>query len=239
LPTTWPSAAPRGRAGPGWASRLAAAEDAPASAARFREYVQYPLLTDVHVAFERVLTERLGDLGARVHAGRSRNDLVATDLRLWTKDAASGLAALARTLIEALAVRAEEHAGTLIPGYTHLQRARPATLGHHLLARTVRAGATSSAWRAPVRGRTCPRWARAGQLDPQARPFATAAALRFGASSTTRSTRCRRATSAVEFLSACLATARRLATGRGDRAVVHAGVRVRPHRRARTPPGSA
>jgi argininosuccinate lyase/argininosuccinate synthase len=89
---------------------------------------------DVHVAVERVLTERLGDLGARVHAGRSRNDLAVTDLRLWTKDATSTLADLTRALIESLAARAEDHAATLMPGYTHLQRAQPVTLGHHLLA---------------------------------------------------------------------------------------------------------
>ncbi|HEX9892109.1 MAG TPA: argininosuccinate lyase [Actinomycetota bacterium] len=89
---------------------------------------------DVHSAVERVLTERLGPLGAKVHAGRSRNDLVATDLRLWVKDAAAALAGKARAMASVLADRAEEHAGTIVPGYTHLQRAQPVTLGHHLLA---------------------------------------------------------------------------------------------------------
>jgi len=89
---------------------------------------------DVHLAVERVLTERLGDLGARMHAGRSRNDLVVTDLRLWVKEGAAGLARRARELAGALADRAEEHTETPLPAYTHLQRAQPSTLAHHLLA---------------------------------------------------------------------------------------------------------
>jgi len=89
---------------------------------------------DVHVAVERVLTERLGQLGARIHAGRSRNDLVATDLRLWIKDAAVELAGKVRALAGALADRAADHAEDPMPGYTHLQRAQPVTIGHHLLA---------------------------------------------------------------------------------------------------------
>ncbi|MFN2543564.1 MAG: argininosuccinate synthase [Actinomycetota bacterium] len=89
---------------------------------------------DVHVAVERVLTERLGSLGAKVHAGRSRNDLVVTDLRLWVRAAATELASGARELAEAFGERAEEHAETVVPGYTHLQRAQPVTLGQHLLA---------------------------------------------------------------------------------------------------------
>src|SRR5207253_3193490 len=89
---------------------------------------------DVHVAVERVLTERLGSLGARVHAGRSRNDLVVTDLRLWVKDAAGDLARRTGALASVLADRAESHLDDVLPGYTHLQRAQPTTLGHHLLA---------------------------------------------------------------------------------------------------------
>src|SRR5205823_2330868 len=77
---------------------------------------------------------RLGALGARIHAGRSRNDLVATDLRLWVKHAALDLAGRARALASVLADRAEQHAADPMPGYTHLQRAQPVTLGHHLLA---------------------------------------------------------------------------------------------------------
>ena len=89
---------------------------------------------DVHVGVERVLTERLGALGARIHAGRSRNDLVATDLRLWVKHAALDLASRVRALAGALVDQAERHAEDPMPGYTHLQRAQPVTIGHHLLA---------------------------------------------------------------------------------------------------------
>jgi argininosuccinate lyase len=89
---------------------------------------------DVHSFVERALTARLGEVGARVHAGRSRNDLVATDLHLWCRDAAAGLVCGSLTLADALAARAEQHAASPMPGYTHLQRAQPVTLGFHLLA---------------------------------------------------------------------------------------------------------
>jgi argininosuccinate lyase/argininosuccinate synthase len=89
---------------------------------------------DVHSALERVLIERLGATGAKVHTARSRNDLVATDLRLWVKDAAEDLAAKAGRLATALADQAEAHLGAVMPGYTHLQKAQPVLLSHHLLA---------------------------------------------------------------------------------------------------------
>jgi argininosuccinate lyase len=89
---------------------------------------------DVHSAIERILTSSLGDLGAKVHAGRSRNDQVATALRLWTKDKLSGVRHAVESLVAVIADRAEEHASTLAPGYTHLQRAQPITLGHWLCA---------------------------------------------------------------------------------------------------------
>ncbi len=89
---------------------------------------------DVHGFVERVLTERLGDLGRRVHAGRSRNDLVATDLRLWCRAAADELVALTDAAIERLIVVAEREIQTLMPGYTHLQRAQPVTVGFYLAA---------------------------------------------------------------------------------------------------------
>ena len=89
---------------------------------------------DVHSAIERVLTERLGDLGAKVHAGRSRNDQVATALRLWARDQIGGVRVAVAELVGVLADRADEHAKTLVPGYTHLQRAQPVTLGHWLCA---------------------------------------------------------------------------------------------------------
>jgi argininosuccinate lyase len=89
---------------------------------------------DVHSAIERVLTERLGDVGAKVHAGRSRNDQVATAMRLWSREQIFFVRRAVAGLIDALADRAEEHAETLVPGYTHLQRAQPIALGHWLCA---------------------------------------------------------------------------------------------------------
>ena len=89
---------------------------------------------DVHSAIERALIDRLGPTGARIHAGRSRNDLVVTDLRLWAKDAADELASKATALAEALADQAATNHEAIMPGYTHLQRAQPILLAHHLLA---------------------------------------------------------------------------------------------------------
>ena len=89
---------------------------------------------DVHSAIERGVTDRLGDLGARLHAGRSRNDLVATDLRLWMLAAHERIDEDLVRLVGALVVRAREHAGTPMPGSTHGRAAQPVTLGHALLA---------------------------------------------------------------------------------------------------------
>jgi len=91
-------------------------------------------LEDVHMNIEARLTERIGDAGKRLHTARSRNDQVATDFRLWTRDAMDGLAAQQAEVIGVLVARAGEHAGTIMPGYTHLQPAQPTTFGHHLLA---------------------------------------------------------------------------------------------------------
>jgi argininosuccinate lyase len=89
---------------------------------------------DVHSFVEGVLTERLGDIGRMVHAGRSRNDQVALDFRLYLKRVVPNLRTELFSLIEALLVVAEKHAASVMPGYTHLQRAQPVTLGHHLVA---------------------------------------------------------------------------------------------------------
>lgn len=93
-----------------------------------------PADEDIHSAVERFLTDRLGDTGAKIHAGRSRNDLVATDLRLWVKAAVLGLLVGIDDLARALADQAQAHRDTLAPGYTHLQRAQPILFAHHLLA---------------------------------------------------------------------------------------------------------
>jgi argininosuccinate lyase len=91
-------------------------------------------LEDIHMNVEARLTEAIGEAGKRLHTGRSRNDQVATDVRLWVRDAIDGLSAQVEDCMRALAARAEEHAGTVMPGFTHLQPAQPTTLGHHLLA---------------------------------------------------------------------------------------------------------
>ena len=101
---------------------------------RAGEVTAGPRDEDVHSVIERILTERLGELGARIHGGRSRNDLVVQDFRLWCRDAADGLLKRLGALLEAIAARAEEHAATLMPGFTHLQPAQPVTVGYHLLA---------------------------------------------------------------------------------------------------------
>jgi argininosuccinate lyase len=88
---------------------------------------------DIHTAIERRLTE-ITPAGAALHAGRSRNDQVALDLRLYCRDAASEAIAQVGALVEVLATKAAAHADWLMPGYTHLQRAQPVTVGHHLLA---------------------------------------------------------------------------------------------------------
>jgi argininosuccinate lyase len=89
---------------------------------------------DVHSFVERELTTRAGRTGARLHAGRSRNDLVAADLRLWCKDAAMALQARTTAVLGALVARAEELEDAIIPGYTHLQRAQSVPLAYHFLA---------------------------------------------------------------------------------------------------------
>ena len=89
---------------------------------------------DIHSAIERGVTERLGDVGAKLHAGRSRNDLVVTDLRLWLLAAGRRIDGLVVASAEALIARALEHAETVMPGTTHARFAQPVTLGHHLLA---------------------------------------------------------------------------------------------------------
>ena len=91
-------------------------------------------LEDIHMNIEARLTERIGDAGKRLHTGRSRNDQVALDVRLWVRDAIDGLDAQIADVMRALADRAAEHAGSVMPGFTHLQPAQPTTLGHHLLA---------------------------------------------------------------------------------------------------------
>jgi argininosuccinate lyase len=89
---------------------------------------------DIHTAVERRVTELAGDAGAKLHTGRSRNDQVATDLRLFTKRELSAVVGRVLDLQDVLAARADEAGDTYLPGFTHLQRAQPVLLAHHLLA---------------------------------------------------------------------------------------------------------
>ena len=89
---------------------------------------------DVHLNIERRLTAIVGDAGKRLHTARSRNDQVATDVRLWLRDEIDALGRLLTRLQRALLEQAERHASVVMPGFTHLQVAQPVTFGHHLLA---------------------------------------------------------------------------------------------------------
>ena len=89
---------------------------------------------DIHMSIEKVLTQNIGEAGARLHTGRSRNDQVATDSRLFAKHLCSGLMADLVELREVLLKLAEDHFDTILPGYTHLQHAQPVLFSHHMLA---------------------------------------------------------------------------------------------------------
>ena len=91
-------------------------------------------LEDVHLNIEKRLTELVGDAGKRLHTGRSRNDQVATDIRLYLRSAIDDIHGLLNNLQIALLQLAEQHAGTIMPGFTHMQVAQPVTFGHHMLA---------------------------------------------------------------------------------------------------------
>ena len=93
-----------------------------------------PACEDIHMFVEQVLTERLGDVGKKLHTARSRNDQVALDLRMYLREQCDAISAQVKTLIEALVDRAAEYKSAIMPGYTHLQRAQPITFGHHLMA---------------------------------------------------------------------------------------------------------
>ena len=91
-------------------------------------------LEDVHMNIESRLIAAIGDAGKRLHTGRSRNDQIATDIRLWLRGEVDGLIGLLRAMQLALVGLAEKHAGTIMPGFTHLQVAQPVTFGHHVMA---------------------------------------------------------------------------------------------------------
>jgi len=89
---------------------------------------------DIHMNIEKILTDRIGDLGKKLHTARSRNDQVAVDLKLYMKTTVLEMINLLDTLMQTLVGLSEEHANTLMPGYTHLQCAQPITFGYHLMA---------------------------------------------------------------------------------------------------------
>ena len=91
-------------------------------------------LEDIHMTVESRLAELVGPAAGRLHTARSRNDQVATDFKLWVRDAIDAVEAGLAAFQAALIARADEHAATIMPGFTHLQVAQPVTLGHHLMA---------------------------------------------------------------------------------------------------------
>ncbi len=89
---------------------------------------------DIHMFVEQVLTERIGDVGKKLHTARSRNDQVALDTRMYLRDRTNAIIEKICELLSAITLKAEEHKSSIMPGYTHLQRAQPITFGHHLMA---------------------------------------------------------------------------------------------------------
>jgi argininosuccinate lyase len=114
---------------------------------------------DIHFNIERALTRKVGDAGKRLHTARSRNDQVATDFRLWVRDAVDRLDGQVKALQGALLDLAEAHAATVMPGFTHLQAAQPVTFGHHLMAYVEMFGRDrGAAGRLPRRHERIARW---------------------------------------------------------------------------------
>jgi len=89
---------------------------------------------DIHMFVEQVLTQRLGDVGKKLHTARSRNDQVALDVRMYLRDEIDTITTLTKDLLAAITEKAETYKDAIMPGYTHLQRAQPITFGHHLMA---------------------------------------------------------------------------------------------------------
>jgi argininosuccinate lyase len=116
------------------AERIAAALDDIAGEIERGEFPFSIKLEDIHTHIERALTERLGDLGRKLHTGRSRNDQVVTDVKLWVREAIDHLDNLLHYLQTALVESAERQRDVVLPGYTHLQRAQPVLAAHYFLA---------------------------------------------------------------------------------------------------------
>ena len=169
-------------------------------------------LEDIHMNIEARLTERIGEAGKRLHTGRSRNDQVATDFRLWVRDAIDGLDAQVADCMRALVDRAAEFADAPMPGFTHLQTAQPVTFGHHLLAYVeMLARDRGRLMDARRRLNECPLGsaALAGTSFPIDRTM-TAAALGFDRPTANSLDAVSDRDFAIEFLSACAITAMHL-----------------------------
>lgn len=121
------------------------------------EFAFRPELEDIHLNIEARLTELIGEPGRRLHTARSRNDQVATDFRMWVRDAIDRADDRLRALQAVLIDLAEQHAATVMPGFTHLQAAQPVTFGHHLMAYVEMFGRDRSRFRdARTRLQECP-----------------------------------------------------------------------------------
>jgi argininosuccinate lyase len=116
------------------ADRIGSALDAIAQEIERGEFAFSVKLEDIHTHIERALIERLGDIGRKLHTGRSRNDQVVTDVKLWVRDALDGLDRRLQELQRALLEAAERERDLILPGYTHLQRAQPVLAAHYFLA---------------------------------------------------------------------------------------------------------
>ncbi len=98
-------------------------------------YVEFEIdAEDIHMNVEKILIERIGDVGKRLHTGRSRNDQVALDIRMYVKDEICEIKSMIVELVKVLICLAKEHTRTIMPGYTHLQKAQPITFAHHVMA---------------------------------------------------------------------------------------------------------
>ncbi len=162
-------------------------------------------LEDIHMNVEARLADLIGEPAGRLHTARSRNDQVATDFRLWVRDAIDGLGAMLKDLQAALIDKAEQHADTVMPGFTHLQAAQPVTFGHHMLAYVEMFGRDRSRLAdARVRLNECPLGsaALAGTSFPIDRHF-TAAELDFDRPCANSLDGVSDRDFALEFLSAC------------------------------------
>ena len=90
-------------------------------------------LEDIHLNIEHELIQRVGEAGGKLHTGRSRNDQVATDMHLYTKEEVNGIIELIKSLQQTILSIANQHVDTIMPGYTHLQRAQPISFAHHIM----------------------------------------------------------------------------------------------------------